>query len=898
MRTFVHTNLLFLFLWVIGLVGCDGNTVDLRILRSVQVAATGTEDFNVAGGELLTVTGEGFTANAKVFVSGKECVVQGVPTSQQIQCLTPALEGAGLKDLVVRDGLLSKSFVKKIRYNLVLGQQNFTDRVLLGMRKGLNNPYTVVRHGTKLLLADAGNHRILIWNNTPTANFSAPDIVLGQLSFDSKYRDVAGGGISASSFYSPYHVATDGTRVFVSDAGNHRILIWTTFPTTNGQPADLVIGQTDFTSGLQNRDGSATVTALGLRSPRGIFYDGSRLYVVDSGNNRVLIWNALPTQNGQAADLVLGQADFTTRVTTGPNTAPCGGVSGRNLCAMSSPTAVYVTTSRVYVTDNGSNRVLVWTSLPTVNRQPANFVIGQSTPNGTGVNAGPNTAPCGGVTGLNKCSLNGPRYVSEIGTSALAIADMDNNRVLIYSPIPSAGNPAASFVLGQNDFFTNTASSGGVSATTLSKPSSVAVFGNELWITDSANQRLLKWNSLPVSNAAAADIVTGQKNFTSASGNYYDIPSSYLTLNEPYTGSLRGGRLFVMDRANNRVLIWNSLPKVNNQMPDLVLGQADFVSNVSSNGPSTSECGGVAGVNRCSLAGAIGMATDGTRLVISDRNAHRILIWNQTPTRNQQPADLVLGQPDFTSSTENNGPNTVSCGGAGGTNACSLSSPLGVSLDGDKLLVADYGNHRILIWNQFPTQNQQPADLVLGQPNFLSRTARAAPSTAGCGGVSGTTACSLVNILDVHSKDGKVIGVDTGDNRVLVWSQFPTQNQQPADVVLGQSDMLSNQSGTSDSRFQNPSGALVMDGKLYVVDRENNRILMWPLSSLANGAPAKAVFGQMSFTQGARFSDTQASAKTFADPVLVSGEDGLLAVGEQFGSRVILRPAIPDFEAE
>ena len=47
-----------------------------------------------------------------------------------------------------------------------------------------------------------------------------------------------------------------------------------------------------------------------------------------------------------------------------------------------------------------------------------------------------------------------------------------------------------------------------------------------------------------------------------------------------------------------------------------------------------------------------GMATDGTRLAIADRNNNRVLIWTSAPTGNTAP-NLVLGQPNF--STNNSG---------------------------------------------------------------------------------------------------------------------------------------------------------------------------------------------------------------------------------------------------
>ena len=45
--------------------------------------------------------------------------------------------------------------------------------------------------------------------------------------------------------------------------------------------------------------------------------DGQRLYVTDLGHNRVLIWNSIPTQNGQAADVVVGQPNMTSELDNG-----------------------------------------------------------------------------------------------------------------------------------------------------------------------------------------------------------------------------------------------------------------------------------------------------------------------------------------------------------------------------------------------------------------------------------------------------------------------------------------------------------------------------------------------------------------------------------------------------
>lgn len=43
--------------------------------------------------------------------------------------------------------------------------------------------------------------------------------------------------------------------------------------------------------------------------PVGVSTDGTRLYVADAHNNRILVWNSLPTKSGQAADWVINMID-------------------------------------------------------------------------------------------------------------------------------------------------------------------------------------------------------------------------------------------------------------------------------------------------------------------------------------------------------------------------------------------------------------------------------------------------------------------------------------------------------------------------------------------------------------------------------------------------------------
>ena len=100
----------------------------------------------------------------------------------------------------------------------------------------------------------------------------------------------------------------------------------------------------------------------------------------------------------------------------------------------------------------------------------------------------------------------------------------------------------------------------------------------------------------------------------------------------------------------------------------------------------------------------MGITSDGKHLLLADTRNNRIPIWNSLPTSNRPP-DLVLGQPNFYSN-------------APGTSRDKLRWPVSVATDGQRVIVADTYNHRVLIWNQFPTRNGETADIVLGQDSF------------------------------------------------------------------------------------------------------------------------------------------------------------------------------------
>jgi hypothetical protein len=303
--------------------------------------------------------------------------------------------------------------------DLVLGQANFTDAI--ENRGGsadddtLSYPTAVFYDGVNLFVSDSGNHRILIWNGLPTTNGEAADLVLGQANFSGDQPNRGTFGADAEYLNSPEGLYSDGTHLFSADNGNSRVLIWNTVPTTNGQEADVVVGQEDFTTRQCNR---LEVFAFPDTTcqPHGVAFDGTKLYVSDTINNRVLIWNNLPTTNGEDADVVIGQENFSDEDGN-------KGGSDPTIDSLYSPHALLVTGSKLYVTDPGNNRVLRWNSIPTTNGADASVVIGQENFTSRGINKN-------GTIGASTLRL--PRGIG--GTAnRLFVLDLGNNRILGYT---------------------------------------------------------------------------------------------------------------------------------------------------------------------------------------------------------------------------------------------------------------------------------------------------------------------------------------------------------------------------------------------------------------------------------------------------------------------------------
>ncbi len=717
--------------------------------------------------------------------------------------------------------------------------------------KTLYLPSGIIKIGDKLAIADRGNNRVLIYNSVPLSDNSAADTVIGQPDLASNTSNY--GGISSKSLNSPSGLGTDGTRLFIADTDNHRILIYNSLPSHNFAEADLVVGQPDMSSNSANRGGSPAANTV--NTPNAVYSDGTRLFVGDDMNNRILIYNAIPSSNNAAADVVLGQPDMSS------NAANNGGLSAQS---MYQPSLVYTVGSRLYVSDIQNNRVLIYNTIPAVNFAAADAVVGQP-------DMMTRTANTGGTS--NK-SLSKPVGLFA-DTDRLIVLEQSNNRVMVYKNIDakisafiaSGSRIEADVVIGQPDFASNSANQGGaVSASGLNTPSRIYSDGTKLFISDYLrNHRVLIYNSIPEINNAPADVVIGQPNMTSSSANQTAEAVSAVVLAAPRNVFVTGSKMIVCDSYNNRVLIYNSIPSSDNAAADVVIGQPDFTSNLANQG-------GGAGPNTMYRPSAA--YSDGTRLLVVEALNHRVLVFDSIPTTNNASADLVIGQPDLISNSANQGGLIPA--------ANTFYYPVGISSDGTRLFVSDQGNHRVLIFNSFPAANNASADVVIGQPDMSSNL----PNQGGLPGPN-----TINYPTGVHT-DGTRLYIGDWNHRVVIYNSIPTANNASADVVIGQSDFASNSANRGGSPGANtlsaPTGISVSGSKLFVTDLANNRVLVYNTVPTGNNASANIVIGQPDFTSNSINRGGTPSSNTLKNPSGIWSDLSRLCLADESNSRVLI----------
>lgn len=574
-----------------------------------------------------------------------------------------------------------------------------------------------------LYVADSGNNRVLRFpaplTKTTASSCSTgtstrissvkPDIVVGQPDMFNSRSANQGGKPSAKTLFlgsgSTFYVAAlaldSSGNLYVCDPGNDRVLQYPSASLTTGAAdpaAALVIGQ----AGLAVVNTPANVLDRNtLYTPAGLAFDSSgNLFVSDAFAGRLMVFRP-PFSTGMAASRLAGLVGCTA--------AGCPAPTGATASNLSAPEGVVMINNGPAVLDAGDNRLLIFDPFSSTdwgtasgdstlaNPPPAAIaVLGQGSSLTDFTSSAPNAGnpqasfPSGGA---KIPTFSDPVAAAAAPSGDLFVVDAGNHRVLVY---PNAGKTiVATQVLGQSDFPYNSANSihgrefSFASGTTADAGLALDSTGStpHLYVSDPGNHRVLGFvDARKIGPGIQADVVIGEPDMATALCNFGGVANSG-SVNlprQPTQSSLcyptgvavdpANGNLFVADSANGRVLRFPAPFASQNSAhrADLVLGQVGFIG-VSNPQASQSV-----------MVFPYGLLFDPARgLFVSDIAANRVLLFSTTNASNGENASTVIGQPNFTSTS-----NSV------------LSSPHHISEDSiAELYVADSAHNQILIFN-------------------------------------------------------------------------------------------------------------------------------------------------------------------------------------------------------
>jgi uncharacterized protein (TIGR03437 family) len=675
-----------------------------------------------------------------------------------------------------------------------------------------------------LYVSDYLNNRVLAWKNA--AGFTdgqKADLAIGQPDLVTTFPEGPNGAQGTSIYYGgltrPSGLAVDQNgNLYVADGGNNRVLrypktaIAAGFAGTITQlEPDLWIGQANVKSGgANNSSNSPTPTAQGLYLSNGgaplissLAFDSSgNLWVIDTGNARILRFNATSLSGGGGgltADTVIGQTNFTQNSTAGN---------------LSSQTQFMSPTTLAF---DGNGNLFVGDTNPHCSQLPCGRVMMFPGPNfSSGMSAASDMAgvfpsgykfPTGAAlqTLFDQTSVVYPSAIFFLANGAgMGVVDAAYNRIMIFPTFANWGAnnapPAETAIVGQPNATCAATANGSckaanngnplASASTLSFSSSqalipggVAYTGTDLYVADSLNNRVLdlpqqggtfaaasRWLGQDFAYESAPDLIEGREfQFTGTVGN-----STFSDAGMAIDNSSGTPHLYVADPYNNRVLGFKDLRTFQNVGPkaDIVLGQGDFTTSLVNYPSGNANTPNKSGLNR-----PIGLLVDAQgNLYVSDSLNGRVLRFpcpfayagletNSSCTAHgsaPEPADLVLGQQNFNATIPDQTANNMGIPyGLAFSPSCNTPSQACASPNG--LLVSDELFNRVLY---IPTTN---GTFVAGTDN-----GKAATTVFGQSGFNSSNAgnsLSQMNLPHHISSDtsGLVYVADTGNNRVLIF---------------------------------------------------------------------------------------------------------------------------------
>ena len=558
-------------------------------------------------------------------------------------------------------------------------------------------------------------------------------------------------------FNHPKGIATDGVVFMMADGNNNRVLLWDELPTSNVEPS-LVFGQRDFNT---NNSGESETE---LKWPVDVAAAGGKYVIADTYNHRILIWNDLPQSNGSAPDLILTGGEQSSS----PDAEP-------SVDRFAWPWGVWTDGEKLIVAStssgsaNGGIRfggwVLIWNTFPTSPNQPADIVLSADQQMGT------------------------PRSITTDGQRFLLIGDHNAQSQTsqsgnwLWSTFPTESNQYPDGFLTEDNAM-------GWQAGDVNSNGDLMMIGNGIHV----------WDGIPQSgNTAPAYTIDGED---------WELRGG-----DGSTIAVTGDTIYVSDYNTNRIIGFNQPPTGPNSTPDFVLGAPDVQTNTL--------------IDNFFISNGIPLSLESEGLLIGDGMNTRLLCWDKSPQYSGQDPDTVIDiQDEIIAIAEHDGnivvagkwdglkvwENGTPCDGSpadkifrnkvGSVDTGNLQS---IAYDSRHFYLLD-GNGILHVWDDIPTEGESPEfsrnlgtfeGILYSDGTHLSISGMEAFKFVKVAKISADIALQEIQFSDRPQmighgiiKNEQVFISDLSQHRILAWKSLKTAlaGDDP-DAILGASNL-------------------------------------------------------------------------------------------------------------
>ena len=613
-------------------------------------------------------------------------------------------------------------------------------------------------------------------------------------------------------FDHPSGLATNGTNLLLMDRNNNRILVWNTAPTSSTILPDFVLCQPNATS---------TTSGTGLNQCNwpsdAVITPDNKLLVADSDNNRILVWNTMPSNSGASASFAI------------------------DLGADAWPWGIWSDGKKVVASLTGKSELRFWNTFPTSSNSSASFTISGSsstcigtprgiTSDGTRLLVGEHNSKCDDVKSPNGAAVEAVTHVFlSWPTSSSAAPNYHLGEWGVGTFDATTGKSYLVFMRELHEFPADLTSKTDGTPIATGTPfdggdgGDVALANGYMYVTEYNGNRVAVFKGIP-SSKAKADFFLGSTGYYGAevagNGSYIgqkvenSLQTNFMITN-PQVVTLNGAMAINSD-FDRKIYVWKKIPSTDGAKPDLVwttqnqndpnpLLAMDFQPDSSDTGKlDGTDIYATAGektfvvwngiptsissvpilnikdsIGNVNFDGALRVAVDETYFYILDGQAKKIYVWKGLPTGKSD-------SPDFSISAEVNR----------------------IRADGKYLVgTSMYSAVHIKVWAVATLK--QDASPIGSIPYVMNLPADAITS-------------------------GEAIFVaDTSFHRVLYWSSITSamNGADPTAFIGTGSDLSDKRPALSETELRWPSSVWVADGYLWVGERKfGHRVLRYTLS--------------------------------------------------------------------